>query len=100
MSATATAGALKRAPFYDIQVAIGAKIVHFAGDEMPVTYPMGLLAEHKAVREPSIVNDRGTRTCYLPTPRRKRAPRSTSRSAASAPKCGVKMPFYTNASHL
>ncbi len=44
-------GALKRTPFYDKHVALGAKIVPFAGYEMPVTYPAGLIAEHKAVRE-------------------------------------------------
>ena len=32
-------------------MALGAKIVPFAGYEMPVTYPAGLIAEHKAVRE-------------------------------------------------
>ncbi len=43
--------ALKRTPFYDKHVALGAKIVPFAGWEMPVSYPQGLTAEHKAVRE-------------------------------------------------
>jgi aminomethyltransferase len=35
-------GALKRTPLYDIHVALGAKIVPFAGYEMPVTYPQGI----------------------------------------------------------
>ena len=49
---TATApAALKRTPFYDKHVALGAKIVPFAGWEMPVQYPQGITAEHKAVRE-------------------------------------------------
>jgi glycine cleavage system T protein (aminomethyltransferase) len=49
---TATAsGALKRTPFYDKHVALGAKIVPFAGWEMPVQYAQGITAEHKAVRE-------------------------------------------------
>ncbi len=43
--------ALKRTPFYDKHVALGAKIVPFAGWEMPVNYPQGISAEHKAVRE-------------------------------------------------
>ncbi|HEY4304407.1 MAG TPA: glycine cleavage system aminomethyltransferase GcvT [Gemmatimonadaceae bacterium] len=43
--------ALKRTPFYDQHVALGAKIVPFAGYEMPVQYAQGLMAEHKAVRE-------------------------------------------------
>jgi aminomethyltransferase len=44
-------GALKRTPFYDIHVALGAKIVPFAGYEMPVQYATGITAEHKSVRE-------------------------------------------------
>jgi aminomethyltransferase len=44
-------GALERTPFYDKHVALGAKIVPFAGYEMPVQYPQGISAEHKAVRE-------------------------------------------------
>ncbi|HKW11891.1 MAG TPA: glycine cleavage system aminomethyltransferase GcvT, partial [Gemmatimonadaceae bacterium] len=51
MADTATIGALKRTPFYDIHRALGAKIVPFAGYEMPVQYPGGITAEHKAVRE-------------------------------------------------
>jgi len=48
---TETAGALQRTPFHEIHVALGAKIVPFAGYEMPVQYPTGITAEHKAVRE-------------------------------------------------
>ena len=51
MADTATLGALKRTPFYEIHRALGAKIVPFAGYEMPVQYPGGITAEHKAVRE-------------------------------------------------
>lgn len=43
-------GALKRTPLFDTHVALGAKIVPFAGFEMPVTYPQGITAEHNAVR--------------------------------------------------
>src|SRR6266513_4408330 len=43
--------ALKRTPLYDTHVALGAKMVPFAGFEMPVQYPTGITAEHKAVRE-------------------------------------------------
>jgi aminomethyltransferase len=43
--------ALKRTPLYDVHVALGAKMVPFAGFEMPVTYPAGISAEHRAVRE-------------------------------------------------
>jgi aminomethyltransferase len=43
--------ALKRTPLYHVHAALGAKIVPFAGFEMPVQYPTGITAEHKAVRE-------------------------------------------------
>ncbi len=49
--AEATAERLKRTPLYDVHAALGAKIVPFAGFEMPVQYPTGITAEHKAVRE-------------------------------------------------
>jgi len=42
---------VKRTPLYEAHVALGAKMVPFAGFEMPVTYPAGINAEHKAVRE-------------------------------------------------
>ena len=51
MTTATDPGTLKRTPFHDKHVALGAKMVPFAGYDMPVTYPIGLLAEHKAVRE-------------------------------------------------
>jgi glycine cleavage system T protein (aminomethyltransferase) len=42
--------ALKRTPLYEAHKALGAKMVPFAGWEMPVQYPTGILAEHHAVR--------------------------------------------------
>ncbi|MDH5588613.1 MAG: glycine cleavage system aminomethyltransferase GcvT [Gemmatimonadota bacterium] len=42
---------LKRTPLYAEHVALGGKLVPFAGFEMPVQYPTGITAEHKAVRE-------------------------------------------------
>jgi aminomethyltransferase len=50
-SSSAPAQPLKRTPLYDVHAALGAKIVPFAGFEMPVQYPTGITAEHKAVRE-------------------------------------------------
>jgi aminomethyltransferase len=41
---------LRRTSLYDKHVAAGAKIVAFAGWEMPVQYPEGIKAEHVAVR--------------------------------------------------
>ena len=40
----------RRTPLYDVHVAAGARIVDFAGWEMPVQYA-GVLEEHQAVRE-------------------------------------------------
>lgn len=51
MAHDAPAGTLKRTPFHDIHAALGAKLVPFAGYEMPVHYPTGITAEHRAVRE-------------------------------------------------
>ncbi|MGQ0815909.1 MAG: glycine cleavage system aminomethyltransferase GcvT [Gemmatimonadota bacterium] len=41
---------LKRTPLYGEHAAAGAKLVPFAGYEMPVQYRTGILAEHQAVR--------------------------------------------------
>jgi aminomethyltransferase len=48
---TTTAAPLKRTPLFDIHVAAGARMVPFAGYEMPVQYPMGVLKEHLWTRE-------------------------------------------------
>jgi aminomethyltransferase len=45
------ADSLKRTPLYQEHVKAGAKIVPFAGYEMPVQYRGGILAEHRAVRQ-------------------------------------------------
>lgn len=41
---------LKRTPLHDEHLALGGKLVPFAGYEMPVHYPTGITAEHRAVR--------------------------------------------------
>lgn len=51
MTEPSPAAPLRRTPFHDIHVALGAKIVPFAGFEMPVQYPTGITVEHKAVRD-------------------------------------------------
>jgi aminomethyltransferase len=43
--------ALQRTPLYELHVALGAKMVPFAGYEMPVQYPLGILKEHLHTRE-------------------------------------------------
>lgn len=39
-----------KTPLYDEHVALGGKMVEFAGYELPVQYPAGVIAEHMAVR--------------------------------------------------
>jgi aminomethyltransferase len=41
---------LKRTPLFEHHRALGGKMVPFAGWEMPVQYPTGIMAEHQAVR--------------------------------------------------
>ena len=41
---------LKHTPLADLHRALGAKMVPFAGWEMPVQYRAGILAEHRTVR--------------------------------------------------
>jgi aminomethyltransferase len=41
---------MHRTPLYDTHVALGGRMVDFAGWELPVQYPTGPLAEHHAVR--------------------------------------------------
>lgn len=41
---------LHRTPLYDLHAKLGARIVPFAGYEMPVQYPTGILTEHNWTR--------------------------------------------------
>jgi aminomethyltransferase len=41
---------LLRTPLHDLHLELGAKMVPFAGYEMPVQYPSGVMAEHKHTR--------------------------------------------------
>ena len=41
---------LLKTPLHDIHKRLGAKMVPYAGWEMPVQYPTGIMAEHQAVR--------------------------------------------------
>ena len=42
---------LLRTPLYDLHIAAGGKMAPFAGYEMPIQYPMGVLKEHLWTRE-------------------------------------------------
>ncbi len=50
MDNSAAAGDLKTTPLNDLHVALGARMVPFAGYAMPVQYPAGILAEHLQTR--------------------------------------------------
>lgn len=45
-----TTQALSRTPLYDLHIELGARMVPFAGYEMPVQYPAGVLKEHNHTR--------------------------------------------------
>jgi aminomethyltransferase len=51
LSTPPTSAPLARTPFFDLHVSLGAKMVPFAGYEMPVNYPLGVLKEHLWTRE-------------------------------------------------
>jgi aminomethyltransferase len=48
---------LKHTPLFEEHQRLGAKLVPFAGYEMPVQYPAGIIAEHQAVRRAAGVFD-------------------------------------------
>jgi aminomethyltransferase len=50
VTVAATAAPLKRTPLHSLHLALGAKMVAFAGYEMPVQYPSGILNEHLHTR--------------------------------------------------
>ncbi len=50
MTLAETAAPLKRTPLYPLHHELGARMVPFAGYEMPVQYPTGVLAEHLHTR--------------------------------------------------
>ena len=49
-AAAPPAVALQRTPLHELHVSLGARMVAFAGYEMPVQYPPGILKEHLHTR--------------------------------------------------
>ena len=49
--------ALKRTALIEVHRALGAKLVGFGGWEMPLAYPDGTIAEHRACRQDAVVFD-------------------------------------------
>ena len=53
----ASATALLHTPLHALHLELGAKMVPFAGYSMPVSYPQGILAEHRQCRESAVLFD-------------------------------------------
>lgn len=53
----ATAASLRRTPLHALHVSLGAKMVPFAGYDMPVQYPDGIIAEHQHTRAQAALFD-------------------------------------------
>jgi aminomethyltransferase len=51
------AAALLTTPLHSLHVALGAKMVPFAGYDMPVSYPAGIMTEHRHCREGAALFD-------------------------------------------
>ncbi len=48
---------LRRTPLFEAHARLGAKLVEFGGWEMPVAYPSGTVAEHRACRTAAVAFD-------------------------------------------
>jgi aminomethyltransferase len=55
--AASSTPALLRTPLHALHIELGARMVPFAGYEMPVSYPNGILAEHRHCREAAALFD-------------------------------------------
>ena len=51
------AAVLHRTPLHDLHLRLGARMVPFAGYQMPVQYPAGLIAEHRHCRQAAALFD-------------------------------------------
>jgi aminomethyltransferase len=54
---SSTAETLFRTPLHALHLELGAKMVEFAGYDMPVSYPAGILKEHRHCRESAALFD-------------------------------------------
>jgi aminomethyltransferase len=57
MSDPNSSPSLQRTPLHALHVSLGGKMVPFAGYEMPVSYPAGIVAEHRHCREAAVLFD-------------------------------------------
>jgi len=51
------AAGARRSPLHQVHLALGAKLVPFGGWEMPLSYPEGTVAEHRACRSGAVAFD-------------------------------------------
>ena len=51
------ASTLLKTPLHALHLELGAKMVPFAGHELPVSYPLGVIAEHRQSREAAALFD-------------------------------------------
>jgi aminomethyltransferase len=75
MADSPPAAAMLKTPLHSLHVELGAKMVPFAGYDMPVSYPAGIMAEHRQCREAAALFDvshMGQVASSAPTPRRAR----------------------------
>jgi len=54
---TSTEAPLLHTPLYELHLELGAKMTPFAGYDMPVSYPAGIIAEHKHCRASAALFD-------------------------------------------
>ena len=57
MADSLPAAAMLKTPLHSLHVELGAKMVPFAGYDMPVSYPAGILAEHRQCRAAAALFD-------------------------------------------
>src|SRR6476619_2092293 len=57
MADSPPAPAMLKTPLHSLHVELGARMVPFAGYEMPVSYPAGILAEHRQCRDAAALFD-------------------------------------------
>ena len=81
MTLAATAAPLKRTPLHSLHLALGAKMVAFAGYEMPLQYPAGILNEHSTrARRPGFSTSRIWGSCGSPEETRSKRSKRSSRA--------------------
>ena len=66
---------IKKTPLYNIHIQHGAKMVEFAGYQMPIQYKSGIIQEHKFTRENAGIFDVSHMGQLLVEPRQMSAPK-------------------------